>query len=132
MRPTVSEQLEGIARILGEVVAPEVAGAYPAEILAAAVDTLEALAAGHGRIDHFVEWEASATSAVLALAGLAVADSPGESPDERHRRVRGLLESNMAAVTARPEAAAALVHLFRERIERFPLTARGWRAHPPR
>lgn len=132
MRPTTAEQLDGIARILSEVVAPDVNGRYPSEILAAAIDTLHTLAAGYERVPGFLDWDTAATAEVLTLAGVAVPDMADEALEDRHRRVRGTLESNMAAVMAHPEAAAAMMSQFRERIERFPLTSGGWRAHTPR
>jgi len=140
MRPTVSEQLTGIAHILAEVVAPEITDPYPAAVLAGARATLELLARAWTDVPAFLCWDARAGAAVLALVGIPVPAGPDDVLDvaaleAHHREVRGLLEGSMPAVLADDGARAALVQLFRDRAARFPLNARpdgGPGAHPAR
>lgn len=125
MRPTVPEQLDGIARILSEVVAPEVGAPYPADVLAGAVGTLRTLAAAHAELPAFLAWDADRTVEVLALIGVAVPPVEGETVEARQRRARAELEARVPELSADPEARAAMVALFRERADRFPLTLTG-------
>ena len=61
MRPTITEQLDGLRRILEEVVAPEVKDPYPADILAGVCATLETLAVGWSEVPAFLRWDAEAS-----------------------------------------------------------------------
>jgi hypothetical protein len=129
MRPTVSEQLDGIRQVLAEVVAPEITDPYPAAVLAGVLTTLELLAGAWADVPAFLRWDAGATSAVLALVGVPVPSIPHDVLDlaalqAHHRDVRGALERSMAAVLEDAGARAALVQLFRDRAARFPMNAR--------
>jgi len=139
MRPTVAEQLQGIGRILAEVVAPEVTSGYPAEILRGAIGALNALGAAWTRVPAFLVWDIESTTNVLAaalplLSGV-VADAvretlahPVDSADwaaleDRQHHVRGLLVQAMPAILDQPrdgEAYRLMTTLFRERADRFP------------
>lgn len=134
MHPTVAQQLGGMARILGDVVAPEVDATYASDMLAGVIAALDGLAAAHDHIEPFLVWDADATVAVLSRAGIAVDDVPDETPADRHTRVRGLLEESMPTIVADPDARAAMLALFRDRVDRFPLTLSpgGQRAHQAR
>lgn len=143
MRPTVSEQLEGIRQVLADVVAPEITDPYPAAVLAGALATLDILAVGWAEVPAFLLWDADATAAVLALVGVRAAAMPRDVLDAldlsalqaHHRDVRGVLEQSMPAVLADDTARSAVVQLFRDRAARFPIRARppgGTGAHPPR
>jgi hypothetical protein len=132
MRPTFTEQLDGVRRILVEVVAPEVTAAYPADVLAGAIATLETLAGAYDEVPRFLRWDADATAAVLATAGIDVDDVPDESLDERQRRLREQLEQAVPTILDHPDGRAAMIELFRERADRYPFAMGGPRAHAPR
>ena len=129
MRPTVSEQLSGISRLLADVVGPEVLDPYASDVLAGAVPTLELLADGWARVAPFLRWDIEATGRVLALAGVDRPPPPEDPLDiealyECDRRARRLLSEAMAAVMERPQAREAAVALFRTRADRYPIAAR--------
>lgn len=129
MRPTVSEQLDGIRQVLAEVVAPEVRDPYPAAVLAGALATLELLAGAWADVPAFLRWDADATAGVLALVDVSVPSPPTDLLDlaalqAHHREVRGVLEQSMPTVVAHADARRAVVQLFRERAARFPMHAR--------
>ncbi|MDB5397144.1 MAG: hypothetical protein JWM91_4650 [Rhodospirillales bacterium] len=139
MRPTVAEQLEGLSRILSEIVAPEVTSAYPAEILRGAIGALNALGASWVKVPAFLAWDIDATADVLRTAVSLLADPladevrnalshPADPTDwvaleDRQQQLRGLLVRAMPAILVEPvggEAYRLMTALFRERSERFP------------
>jgi hypothetical protein len=129
MRPTVSEQLAGLRRMLAEVVAPEVADAYAADVLDGALATLDLLADAWADVPRFLRWDIEATARVLELVGVAVPPPPDDvldlgALDARAEEVRDLLVQAMPAVVDDPRARDAAVRLFRERAERYPLAGR--------
>ena len=139
MRPRLTEQIDGIGRILSEIVAPEVQSPYAKEILANAVAALAAISAALPGLSGFFRWDIEATRAVLnaalpaldsALAG-EVRDAIGASfdsadltaLDETQERLRGLLACAIPAiVTDRGDAYRLMTKLFRERADRFPFS----------
>jgi hypothetical protein len=140
MRPTVSEQLVGLRRVLADVVAPEVTDAYAADVLDGALSTLQLLADGWAHVPSFLGWDIEATGRVLELVGVPV-PSPRDDPldiaalQERDRHLRELLVRSMPLVLEHPEAREAAVRLFRDRAERYPIAAQrrgGPAAHPTR
>jgi hypothetical protein len=140
MRPTVPEQLGGLARVLATSVAPHVTDAYVADVLEGVIVTLEMLGDSWSAVPAFLRDDAAATAAVLALVGIATADPPADPLDldalrAHHCVVRGELEAAMPAVMDDPDARRAAVALFRDRADRYPLVARptgGFRAHAAR
>jgi hypothetical protein len=140
MRPTVEEQLEGIRRVIAEVVAPGITDPYAAAVLSSALDTLGLLAEASDEVPAFWRWDRDATAAVLAMIGIPVPEAPVDLLDltalyEHQRDVRGLLERAMPTIVANPGARAACIQLFRDRAARFPMNARptgGHGAHPAR
>jgi hypothetical protein len=129
MQPDVADQLAGVARILRELVAPEVADAYTADILRGAVTTLETLAAGVDAVAPFLRWDIEATGALLASVGIETPASPGDTEDPVvlaawHREVRGVLESAIDTIRADPAASAAAAAHFRARAAHHPLATR--------
>jgi hypothetical protein len=140
MRPTVSEQLAGLRRMLAEVVAPEVADAYAADVLDDALATLDLLAERWADVPSFLRWDIEATARVLELVGVAAPPPPDDvldlgALDTSAEEVRSLLVQAMPAVLDDPLARDAAVRLFRERAERYPLAGRprgGFAAHSAR
>jgi hypothetical protein len=134
MRPTYAEQLDGIARILEEVVAPELDRPYPRDVLAGLVGTLRVLAEAHDEIPGFVRWDTAATLDLLARAGVELDVVDGEAPDARHERARAALEEAIPTLSADPDLRAALMDHFAERADRFPFafTPGGQSARPSR
>ncbi len=132
MRPTVSEQLAGAARLLSEVVGPEIDDSYIADVLAGVVTTLELLAKGWTQVAAFLVWDIEATRRVLELVGVEEVPAVGDPLDvvalqDRHTRVRALLERAMPDIAALPEARTAVAALFRERADRYPIPTTPWR-----
>lgn len=129
MRPTPTEQLAGIARILADAVAPAVTDPYAARALGGAVVALRLLAEGGQDLGPFLRWDAEQTAVVLRLAGVAVEPvPPGPLADDEleahHHRLREALEQALPSVASDEAAHEALVRLFRERAARWPLGAR--------
>jgi hypothetical protein len=140
VRPSVSEQLVGIRQVLADVIAPQITDAYPADVLAGALDVLDMLAGRWADVPAFLAWDARATADVLRLVDQRVPAWPDDPLDlavlsAHHREVRGLLEAAMPVILARDDARAAVVRLFRDRFGRYPLTGRprgGHAAHAAR
>jgi hypothetical protein len=154
VRPSVSEQLDGLKRILQEVVAPELTDPYPSDILAGVCATLETLAAGWSEVPAFLRWDAEAASEILS----EVLSADGLQLDERlaaqvnealaapipdpadftaleayHRQVRAALELTVPVISEHEElreTRTRLVDLFRERVDRYPLKT-VWRPSAP-
>jgi hypothetical protein len=149
VRPSVTEQLDGLRRILAEVVAPELKDPYPLDILAGVRSTLETLAAGWSEVPAFLRWDAEVTSHILREVTSSV-DSTDSSvrdtiaapiPDPtdfgaleaHHRQLRAALEIVVPVIAEREELRdtyARLVAHFRERAERYPLKT-VWRPAAP-
>lgn len=151
MRPSVSEQLSELGRILTDVVAPEVHAPYPADILSGVVGALNALAEAWSAIPAFLEWDVAATAGLLAdaaprldpslaaevTAALTAGDNDYASPDAleaRHHQLRDLLARAVPAVAGDPDLAPLrdrMVEHFRVRAERFPLSLAPPRGRRP-
>jgi hypothetical protein len=144
MHPTVTEQLDGLRRILADAVAPEITAPYPAEILGSVIGALNALQANWHAIPAFLRWDIETTSAVLDAArplldaGLAADITAAEADTDptdlagleaRQVRMRGLLVKAMPQIRAERGAAyGQMIALFRERTDRFPFSMA---ARPP-
>jgi hypothetical protein len=149
MRPDVSEQLDGLRRILAEVVAPELHDPYPADILAGVCATLETLSSGWRQVPGFLQWDAEMSAALLGqliVSGVDFGDALGtelravvfaDPPDAadlaalegRHARVRQALADAIPVIMERDELRELRTYLtahLRERSERYPLKA-VWR-----
>jgi hypothetical protein len=140
MRPTVTEQLRGIGRVLAETVAPHVDDEYAAEVLAGLLTTLDLLADAWSEIPGFQRWDIEATSEVLVSAGRRVPPGPVDPFDlaaleAHHRDVRSALEAAVPTIVDDDRVAAKMIQLFRDRADRHPLASLrqgGSPAHPPR
>ena len=144
MHPTVSEQLDGLRRILSEAVTPEVTAPYPAEILGGMIGALNALQASLHAIPAFLRWDIETTAGVLdtarpllgahLVAEIDAAKAGSDLTDFAELeilqvRMRGLLVQAMPAIRAERGAAyGQMIALFRERTERFPFSMA---ARPP-
>ncbi|MCU1428309.1 MAG: hypothetical protein JWL83_2309 [Actinomycetia bacterium] len=131
MRPTVSEQLAGIRRILAEIVLPQITDAYAAEVTSGLLGTLDLLSASWVDVPRFLRWDCERASAVLESVGISPPNPPDDPLDLvalelHHREVRGELERAMPVLLECETARVQLVELFRERADRFPLSV--WRA----
>jgi hypothetical protein len=149
MRPDVTEQLEGLRRILEEVVAPELHDPYPIDILAGVCATLETLSSGWREVPAFLQWDAEMSAALLRqvlTSGLELGDALDDElsaivfedpPDaanltaleERHARIRQALANAIPLVMEHDELRELRTYLaahLRERAERYPLKA-VWR-----
>lgn len=123
MRPTITEQLDGLRRILAEVVAPEVTSAYPAEILGSVIGALDALSASWSRIPEYLAWEIESIRAILTAAGIEPpTDMASASLEEQQVRMSGLLVQAQPAIAADRdgEAYRLMIAFFRGRAKRFP------------
>jgi hypothetical protein len=149
VRPDVSEQLDGLRRILEQVVAPELHDPYPVDILAGVCATLETLSSGWRAVPAFLQWDAEMSAALLRqvltsgvelgdaldeeLAGVVFEDPPDGADlaalEARHVRVRQALENAVPLVMEHEELRELRTYLaahLRERAERYPLKA-VWR-----
>ena len=147
MRPSVSEQIDGIRHVLAEVIAPHVVDPYAANILDGLLGALGNLAAGWASVPHFLRWDADGTAAVLTAARPYLDEDVTVDLDEatRHvpadddvlaleihqRRLRGLLERAMPALVEQPVLRSLLVGHFRDRIARFPFSMSPPPRNPP-
>lgn len=134
MQIELSAQLRGIARLLREVVGPEVADPYVADVLQGAAATLDALSAGVPQLVPFLRWDGEASSALLRSVDVEPAPPPPEPADPAaveawHRDVRAQLDEAMPRLRAHDEASAATAAHFRERASRYPFVVRP---APPR
>ena len=121
MRPNVSEQLTGMRRVLHDVVAPDVTGSYPLDILDGVMSTLDALAASWLDVPAFLRWDAEETARLLQSRGIDTPAAPDDPLDLRalerwHADLRWLLERSVPTVNG-PDLVAHL----KERADRFPV-----------
>jgi hypothetical protein len=149
VRPDVSEQLDGLRRILEEAVAPELQDPYPIDILAGVCATLETLSSGWRVVPAFLQWDAEMSAALLRQVFTSGVDLPDVLDDElraivfveppdaadlaaleaRHLRVRQALANAIPLVMEHDELRELRTYLaahLRERSERYPLKA-VWR-----
>jgi hypothetical protein len=136
VRPSVTEQLDGLRRILEEVVAPELKDPYPKDILAGVCATLESIAEGWQQVPAFLDWDTRASMALVAqLGGEDLETVEAGDPlniaalEARHRESRAALEAAIPAIAERDdlrELRTQVAAHFRERGHRYPLKA-VWR-----
>ena len=136
MHPTVTEQLDGLRRILADAVAPDVTAPYPAEILGSVIGALNTLQSNWHAIPAFLRWDIATTSEVLDAAkplldaGLVAEINAAQAESDladlaglesQQVRMRGLLVKAMPAIRAEHgDAYRKMIVLFRERADRFP------------
>jgi hypothetical protein len=125
VHPSISEQLAGLSKVLAEVVRPELAEPYPIDVLDGVIAGLETLGRAWAQWPAYLRWDAEQTAAILRRVDVAPPDPPADPLDlvaleAHHAGLRKMLESAIPAIRADPATDAAVVSLFRERIERFP------------
>ena len=138
MHPTVSEQLAGTCRILEDVVAPEVTGAYAADVLRGLVKNLRMLETRWAAVLPFLRWDSSQTAALLRRARPAVpsplaerirAATAAPAPDpvdvgaaeEHNDLLRGLLSEVLAVLDPGAEDYRAIAGHLSTRNSRYPM-----------
>lgn len=139
MRPNVTEQLEGMCRILETAVAPELSGSYTLETLRSLIANVRMLGRAWHQLLPFLHWDNAAMSALLddARASVdaalrlriesALAEVPADAADAlaaeaRNDQLRALLVESLADESAVRERSAD--HLA-ERSRRYPLRLTG-------
>ena len=139
MRPTVTEQLEGMCRILETAVAPALANDYTLETLRSLVANVRMLGRAWHQLLPFLHWDNgvmaellasathSATPALRARIADALAAAPadasaGQAAEARNEQLRALLAECLLSPPALVEAIAS--HLA-ERSRRYPLRLTG-------
>jgi hypothetical protein len=146
VRPSISEQLDGMARIVRDVLGPHLDDAYAGDIANGMAVTLATIASSWQDVPAFQRWE---TGEIVGLLGDAVphldaalaeevaafsngGPDAGADPldlralDARHATARELLARAVPAIESvdAPAAARGRLHaLARERIGRYPLVA---------
>ncbi len=139
MHPNVTEQLEGMCRILESAIAPELASAHSQETLRSLVANVRMLGRAWHQLLPFLHWDNAAMGALLREARAAAAgdlrarldDALAQAPadaadalaaDARNEALRALLGDCLALSPALTTRIGA--HL-EERSRRFPLRLTG-------
>ncbi len=139
MRPTVTEQLDGVCRILETTIAPELGHGYTLETLRSLIANIRMLSRSWERLLPFLQWDNAATSALLLAARVevdaalgsridtALAQAPAESTDgiaadSFNTALRGLLAE---CVDLSPALHERVVAHLAERAVRYPLRLTG-------
>ena len=139
MRPTVTEQLEGMCRILETAVAPALANDYTLETLRSLVANVRMLGRAWHQLLPFLHWDNGVMAELLATASdsaapelrarisTALAAAPVDAADglaaeTRNEQVRALLTECLESSPALTKAIAS--HLA-ERSRRYPLRLTG-------
>ena len=141
MRPNLTEQLNGVCRILEESIAPELGESHTGETLRNLVANVRMLARAWPRLLPFLLWDNAHTTTLLTAARAGVDDAlraridgtfvaaPTEATDweavERHNdALRECLSACIVAGLAPAVDARVRAHL-RERAKRYPLRVTG-------
>lgn len=139
MRPNVTEQLEGMCRILETAIAPELKHGYTLETLRSLIANVRMLGRAWHQLLPFLHWDNAATAALLDAARASVdsalrlriesalAEVPADPADAlaaevRNDRLRALLVESLSDTSALQERIAD--HLA-ERSRRYPLRLTG-------
>jgi hypothetical protein len=140
VRPSVSDQLEGISRILVETIAPQVIDPYCTGVLEGLIASLDSLASGWKKVPRFLRWDTDETAVILGVAlpylahGLAdcLRAALDEAPpagdldlgalEAHHRRMRMVLEQAVPAIVDRPDLRDRLVSHLIARARQFPVS----------
>lgn len=139
MRPTVTEQLEGICRILEHSVAPALANDYTLETLRSLVANVRMLGRAWHKLLPFLHWDNgvmvelltaaqdSVDAALCARIAAALAAPPADATDAqaaemRNEQLRALLAE---CLDGPPALMAGIAAHLAERSRRYPLRLTG-------
>lgn len=130
----MTDQLSGIRRILDQIIAPELREGYPSQVLRGIVKNLAMLEGAWSRILPFLEWDTSATAALLEEAapqvdgalGKRVTEAVGaelpsgslEDLEQRNTELRGLLAEAIHQLAQRDETAGVRQRIKEHLVER--------------
>lgn len=125
MHPSVSEQLAGMSRVLAGTVRPALGDPYPVDVLDGIIAALDTLSESWADVPTFIRWDAERTAAVLHRLGVETPAPPADDVDiaaleAHHAQLRDRLGRAIPDAVSDPDTNAAIVTLFRERIDRFP------------
>lgn len=125
MHPSISEQLTGLSRALGDVIRPELHDPYPLDVLDGVIAGLETIARAWTQLPTYLRWDAAETATLLQRVGVDAPLPPADPLDldaleAHHAEVRRLLEAAIPTVRADAAVDAAVLAHVRARIERFP------------
>ena len=145
MRPSITEQLDGMARIVRDVLGAHLDDAYANDIATGVAVTLSTLGASWQEVPAFQRWETGEIESLLRealphldaslaadVAGLERGAAAGADPldlralDARHTVARDLLARAVPLIESDPALGAVrdgLHALARDRIARYPLVA---------
>jgi hypothetical protein len=134
VRPGMTDQLSGIRRILDEIIAPELREGYPSQVLRGIVKNLAMLEGAWVRILPFLEWDTTATAALLqdaaphvdtalaqSISDAVARELPSNSPEDLEQRnveLRGLLADAIHQLAQREEARDVQQHIKEHLVER--------------
>jgi hypothetical protein len=139
VRPSVTEVLENMHRILEDIVAPELTEAYPAHMLRGVLTNLHRLSESWDRVLPFLEWDNEA-SRLLLLEAAPLLDGdlatriaecagrqqdsagsrPSESLEQRNVELRALLAEAIPRLAGNEPIAEACRAYLLERATRYP------------
>ncbi len=139
MRPNVTEQLEGMCRILETAVAPELSGGYTLETLRSLIANVRMLSRAWHQLLPFLHWDNAAMSTLLddargsvdaglrlriesALAAVPADPADALAAEARNDQLRTLLVESLSDAAAVQQRIAD--HLA-ERSRRYPLRLTG-------
>jgi hypothetical protein len=141
MRPTVTEQLDGMCRILEDVIAPEVRSDHAAEILRGLISNVRMLSRNWSALLPFLHWDNEATASLLrdaqqevheelrhrihdALAAPIAEANDTIAAEMLNEILRGLLVDCIAANCSAPLLERMMAHM-NERATRYPMRLTG-------
>ena len=139
MRPNVTDQLEGMCRILETAIAPEIENGYTQETLRSLVANVRMLGRAWHRLLPFLHWDNRLTAELLAAARanvaptlraeieVALADidldtADGLAAEARNERLRALLSD---CLDCPPPLVERIADHLAERAVRYPLRLTG-------
>jgi len=146
MRPTVTEQLDGVCRILDEVITPALAAEHTRETLRNLVANVRMLARNWPRLLPFLNWDNTACAALLvalrasaapdlqARIAATLATAPADPADieaikTHNEALRKCLSAYLLAGCSAEHRTRIGAHLA-ERAARYPLRLTGAQPKP--
>ena len=141
MRPSITEQLDGMCRVLEETVAPEVHSGHALEILRSLVSNVRMLSKNWHNVPGFLDWDNGATVELLFSArpdvcealrrriDAALAEAPLNQTDilavdTFNQQLRQLTTECLADTLTPPVREKILQHLS-DRTTRYPMRLSG-------